>query len=321
MWKKTVIYAAVIMTVLLLLLLWQAQKEREQQEQILETLYKEAYPFIVQKQQLKNELDQLEEDYQILKKGIATAEIIISEINEELFIDLYPLAQEYQITGVVALSREMLLSDGSSNMQEQFDEMLENGWSYCLSWDGNGEFSVWLEEMEQLLSSRNMAIPEVVYFEPGSYFAGADKWLMERGFSVAVHHGEEELPLILTEPEDGIWHPGCRSWNDTGIRTTVEGFISTGGNLTFSVGFTEGKDIYEHESFQIMLDFIESYRNDGRLMITDFSTARTICEEEAKEGSLQEAQWLDEKAKLQAQIEEMEERIEEIYGRLYEEKR
>lgn len=313
--KRIASFLIVLLAGLLAFLLWQDHREQQQNEKHLTALADEVQPLDQKRQELQSELTLLEKEYEARMEGVSMEELLITELDAILYTDMYPLTQEYQVTGVLALSQEQFPDQEGKISREQFNELINNGWSYCLSWSGEGDLSVWLTGMQEQLKAAGLAMPEVLYFQSGAYSMEADSIIQGFGISIAVHHGEEDLPYIITESEEGIWHPGSYPWNTSGIRDVIDGLVNDGGNLAFTVSFNQEKDIYKDQSFRIMLEYIADYRANEQLLVTDFLNARS-CMQNAENGNVELKTELEtKKAEIQLQIEELKQQIEEIYSK------
>lgn len=312
--KKTICIITVLLVGMIALIYWYFSGQEKQKEEQLSALNAQAQPLERRKWELQNELASLDADYKTRTASQATEQLILLEVNAEVYTIVYPQMQGYQAAGVLALSQEEFPGREGKITLEQFDEMKEAGWTYCLAWNGEEDLSDWLKDMRQLLAKEELQMPETVYFAEGTYFADADRILSSFGISVAVQHGETGLPLATLGSGEGIWHPGARTWNGTDIYQITDDFIQAEENLAFTVSFTQDASIYNYDSFTNMLENISSYCEDGRLLVTDFQTARA-CQEDAEKQAAELAEELEaEKEAIKAQIRELEEQINAIYA-------
>lgn len=72
----------------------------------LETLRAEANPLEHKKWKLEQELKSLERSYTSQMRGIGTASILVTELKEEVYSELYPLMEEYGMTGILTVSKD-----------------------------------------------------------------------------------------------------------------------------------------------------------------------------------------------------------------------
>ena len=325
--KKISVVITLLLAVFLLAALWYVQRQEQTDAGRYEVLDQEALPLQVEKRELERELDALEENYEQQMKGMPTAEIVVTDMDEALYDQLYPVMQEAGLQGIMALSDTEYFGRAGNISVSQFNEMLEAGWGYCLGWDGEGDFAEWMSGMAERLRDTRLSVPEAVYFAQGSYSSEYDEILRQYDVTVAVHHGEEEKAVIVTDDGQGdIWYPGAIVWNRSGVRNDFAELISAGGNLTVSVRFAEDggentaqdtdREIYVENSFRNMLEYITQQISEGKLLVmTGFEAARA-CRTEAENSAAGLLQELETRRQdLEAQIGELESRIDEIYGR------
>lgn len=313
--KKAIYIVTALLIGVMALLYWYLSAQERQKEEQLSALNAQVQPLETQRWELQNKLASLDADYKSRITSVATEQLVFLELDAEVYTDVYPQMQENQAVGILALSKEEFPDQEGKITLEQFDEMKKAGWTYCLAWDGVEELPVWLEDMCQLLEQEELTIPDTVYFAENTYFAEADQILSSFGVSVAVHHGETGLPLVVGGSAGTIWHPGARTWDGIGIRQVLDELVLTEDNLTFTVDFTTGDALYTHESFVNLFEYILEYRENDLLRITDFQTARA-CQEDAEKQAAELAEELEaEKEAIKAQIRELEEQINAIYAR------
>lgn len=312
--KKTICIVTVLLVGITALLYWYFSEQEKQKEDLLSALNAQAQPLETRVWKLQNELASLDEDYQSRTASPATEQLIFLDLDEAVYTEVYPLMRDYQAVGVLALSKEEFPGQAGKITSEQLAEMLADGWTCCLAWDGAEDLLVWLEDMHQLLEQERLTMPDTVYFAENTYFAQADQILTSVGVSVAVHHGETGLPLAAGGPDEEVWHPGCMPWNVSGIMDITDNFILAQQNLAFTVSFISGDSLYTYDAFTEMFAYISEYRQNDGLLITDFQTARA-CQEDAQKKRAELAEELEaEKEAIKAQILELEEQINAIYA-------
>lgn len=118
----------------------------------------------------------------------------------------------------------------------------------------------------------------------------------------------------MTDAGEGVWRPGAKIWNYSGVRTDIDNLVGKGGNLAFTVSFEQtSNDVWKESGFQSMLDYINKYIREGKLIVTDFETARSCHMETAEEAEGLSQELKERKETLEKEIEELEKQIDEIY--------
>lgn len=252
------------------------------------------------------ELKKLEESFAENVKGIATEELVVTETNSRLYSELYPLMQKYSFVAEIAVDKNLFEELPGNITLVQLKEILNSGWSVCFKYNGYEDLKAWIEEMRGLFTRNGLPIPEAVYFSQGVYKSEYDAVLAQCGITMAIHHGEENLPIMVTEPEDGaIWHIGARPWNGDSIRNVIGNLLNEGANVVFEVNFQSGDAQFDSLGFREMLNYVEDFIKKGELQMTTFHGARNI----QHESGLKKAQY---EAENGAALEEMKSKIDSI---------
>lgn len=316
MLKKISIIVSIALSICLICGLWKVYQDNNVQSKYYESVDKQARPLRVQINDLEKEMKNLEDEYSQKMKGIATEQILFTELDEELYTEVYPMMED--IPGVLALSQSEIFGQNGKITRTQFNQLLHAGWSYCLSWDGDGELSTWLADMAEQLRTSGLEMPATVYFSDGSYSSDAKEILIQYGVTTVVHHGEESQALMITDDDtdDGdvdIWYPGAVAWNYSGVTTDIDTLVEQGGNLVFTVSFRQERDMWKEISFQNMLDYISDYIQSEKLIVTDFPSARARHTGENAQESGLSAELEQKKAELQEEIDALQRQIDELY--------
>ena len=310
--KKLAIVLSLVLAVCLGIALWQLDRQEQARQELYQALELQTRPLRLQRNSLERELQNLEKDDYALSQVHATEEILVVELDAALYEQMFPVMQQAGVCGVLALSQTEFFDLPGKITRAQFDELLDAGWSYCLSWDGSAELAPWLDEMIDLLDQEGLYMPSAVYCAPNCYSTDLDPILAQYQVDVVIHHGEESLPLMVSKAEEGIWRLGAKVWNYGGVKIDLENLVSRNGNLVFTVSFDASRnDTWSKSSFQSMLEFISSYVASDRLMVTDFQTARTYHTLSDEDGGTLDLE--QRRAELQAQIDALEEQINAIY--------
>jgi hypothetical protein len=303
------------MIVGLVVLVWNGNKSDKARQQSIEAMQQELVPLETEVNELQEKLNNLKKESGTQSVGVATEELLVLELDTELYTGLFPLLKKYETCGVLALSETELPGLPDKITEQQFRNLINQGWSYCLGWDGTTELSDWLEQMQEYLKELDLEMPDIVYFPSGSYSTELDAVLSEYGITIAIHHGEEQLSIMNAEDfNEEIWHPGAKTWNYSGVKMDMTALAKSGMNMVFTVSFQQEESLYMEENFQSMLDYIADFRENDQLMVTDFATARSAkIEAEAEKASRQE-KLEAEQEELQAEIADLESQIKEIYA-------
>lgn len=309
------IVAAVFLAGVLLFLFWQEKITEGEKEEAYVNMEKELRPLDLDKRKIRQELDDLSEVYMDESQGMASLVLLFTDMDEIIYTEIFPKMKEHGFIGVLAISKEQFPGQAGCLSKEQFRELIDAGWKYCLKWEKDVVTNEWLATVSKLMREAEVSRPETVYFPQDSYDAQLDNFLTRQGYSVAIHHGEGDLPLILPESGEGLWHPGAYGWNQKGVSTLLSDAISQRGNLVFTVGTDSESEEYLEEDFSMMLKKVNDYCQAGDLMVTDLITAREYRRnlEDGQEGRTLKYQ--EQKAELEKQLSEIEDEIDSITER------
>ncbi len=287
-----------------------ARLTRAEREEIL----LQAEPLELERDRLTIHRDQRQAEVDKLSHALATEQLLFLELDPLLMTEVFPLLQERELPGVLGLSAGNLPGDPGKISREDFDRLLAAGWEACLVYDGSGDFAAWDRDMSARLASAGIEKPKTVYFPEERYDAALDSQILVGGYTVAVHHGESFRPLIAGEVEGELWLTGAHPWNYEGVRDQIRNVVGKGGQHCYTLRFTEGREAYKTDSFQNMLNFIQPFLDDGQLVVTGFLHARELHDPALNGADEARAQWLQEKAELDARIHELDGQIQAIYA-------
>lgn len=313
--KKIMAVFAVAVAVMVTVMLWMDDKGQQKKEAQLQVLAEQAGLLEAEKQRLQNELGRLEREYEIRMKGMATEEILVTELDDILYTDMYPLMKEYDAFGILALSEKEFPGENGKITEKQFQKMMADGWSYCLAWDGTGRLADWLDRMKERLEGLKLKLPGAVYICNDAYTKEMDSVLLDYGITAAVCQWNGGAAEIVSGTGEDVWTLSSYPWNTSGVKSVIHELVRSKGNLTFTVSFTQQNDLYQREYYRNMLSFIADYRNTEELMVTDFAEARAI--RQAADLTRRETQQeLEEKREeLQSRIAETDRQIRALYAK------
>lgn len=277
--NKIFIIATLALSVLLVLMFrFQKQKEHEKTMYLVE--YNRSLVELSQeKTMLQDELAQLEREFQYKYAGQGTITLLFKDLNSVLYEEIRPQLQSFNMAGVLMLSQEQFPGTGSCISMAQFQQMLLEGWEYCLEWNGSAdewssegegnELERWLSQMQTLLAENNLEMPKTLYFQEGIYQNQYDAVLKEYGILTAVHHGENEEPRIsVTFEKNAVWHLGAYPFHVQGGKTYVETCEEEKGSLAFTIGGGSQQEKYTKSSLNSLLEQLQERVEGETLKVT-----------------------------------------------------
>ena len=250
-----------------------------------------TYDLQVQKQSLLVEYANVEEYY---LKSIADGSymgIMFTELDETLYNDVFPMflkrtdgaRRSAPVIGFMALYEGNMPGDEDKITRPQFDIMVEAGWEYVLYWDGEGELEEYIPRMKEVFNSLGLKFPNVILFRSRTYSSSYDKYLKNQGIAHAIHHGEENLPIIDMNADSQIWRPGSIGWNTHGqANLLLNSVVGKGGVAFFEVNFSDttgefrfdASDVSRTAAFGRMLDVFENLIIEDDLEVMNLDLAK-----------------------------------------------
>lgn len=313
---KLIVFVAVIITIgFLIFFLWredQIKKEIDvhytQMEEEMESLTKE-------KQQLENDLSNLEKNYNNETQGISSVVFLFTDLNENIYTDIYPLMKEYGFVGTLTLSPTTFPGQDNCLSLEQFSELIKMGWQCCLKWDESNDIDKWLESCKDIAKKAGINLPEVVYFPENSYRSEYDESLIRQGISIVVHHGEEKLSLTTLESKDNFWYLGAVPWNRDGASSMLSNVINKKGDILFTIGSDSQKESYKKNRFNSMLTKINKFSKANNIFVSSLLDVREYRKELENKRTGLENNFISQKEELETKISELDKKIDSIYDK------
>lgn len=274
MMKKIVPIVTIVLAIGLFAFICVVQNQDKKVVDQYESRDEQSRTLKVKQKQLEQELETLEKTYEKSKAPNAVGEIIFTDLNEQIYSVCYPIMQEYEYTGTLALSMEKFPGEEGCMTVEQFRELMEAGWDICITWQTETAVNRWWPNFQNKLTVLGVEPGEVVYFPSGTYSADAETAIQELGFKIAVvYKGGDESPLQL-QYEEGIWHVGAVGLMSTKPRLWLNEAVAQDANVAYLVGFEAEEELYNEKSFRSMLNCLDEYEATDELIVTNIDDAR-----------------------------------------------
>ena len=287
--KKIIVAVTVVLTIAMGLFLWNANRQEQEEVARYEEINEKRRPLLVKKQNLEQQIVDLEKEYEANKLPKGTTQVIFTGLEADVFNICYPIMKEFEYTGILALSLTQLPGMEGLMSVEQFQQLITEGWSICIKWDSETPVRNWWPELQNQVKALGLETGSTVYFTTGTYSKALDAELQQMGFSIVVHHGEEHDSLIQLNDEEGIWHLGAVGLMGEKPKLRLTEAIAQKGNITYLVGFQLEDEKYDERSVRSMLSYFDAYEANLELIVSDMETARQhyrerlVTYEQAKE--------------------------------------
>lgn len=294
--------------------IWKERQENQEVQRKAARLEKELSPLEVEKNRLQQELAALKSDYKEELKGDGSFVLLFTDLSETIYTEIFPKMKNYGFTGILTISPVQYPGQEGCLSTEQFKSLLDAGWACCLKWEEDAKPEEWLSDSRETVRVVGIAEPETVYFPEKTYSSDLDSFFVKEGFTAAVHHGEGDLPLVTSEAEDGLWHPGAMAWSQSGAEQMLEEAALRGGNLVFTVGSDSEQEQYEEEAFANMLWRVKNYCDEEGMRVYGLLEAMEYRREVGEGDSEAEKGYKEKRRSLEEEIAGLEEEMERITG-------
>ena len=314
--KKAGVIAAVVVAVICVLggLGFFGLKEYQKQQRTEEEnarQEKELRPLRMEKYDLRDQLQELEKNYNLKLQGVGTASMLFTRPDVRVYTEVWPVMKEYGFTGVVAVSGTGMPGMEGCMSIEQLKELQGAGWEVCISWSGEESFDDWYGSVAGQLMQAGIAYTPVMYFPAGSYSAACEEVIAPAGFSIAIHHGEAG-EIIVDADSEGVWHPGAVGLQGNAPKTQLESAVQKKGNIIYTIGYELPDEMYNEQMFRSMLKYFQSYHANKGFQVMGVTGAREYRSQLATGMEGLKAEYEQQKAELEARIEKLEQKIQEI---------
>lgn len=311
-WRTIGIAVIAIAAVGIIAFMWTENRAAQERQNANEAMERELRPLEVERHRLQQELETVKTDYRRESQGTGSLVLLFTDMDEQIYTEVYPQMEEAGFRGVLTLSKDSFPGAAGCMSKKQFRELTDAGWECCLKWDADADIADWAAEGGRLSRAAGIALPETVYFGAETYDSAEDPVLLKKEFLTVVHHGEEKLPLITSEIGDGIWHVGAMPWGQRDAQQMAQEVMAQKGSLVFTAGHDSEEEEYDEARYASMLGYIQSCCEDGDLKVMTLSEAREYWKEIADGREVLTDDYNGRRADLETRIEELEQQIDEI---------
>ena len=286
---------------------WQTRLAHQAEQQEIQ---RQMVPLQQEKRALMDQMVQLEKQLNGKMSEPATVQILFSQLDERLYLEVFPAMLQYGLKGIMALSGDQYPGAPGCITARQFDEMIRDGWTYCLQWDGS--MALWdaFTAAQWMMPENAIEMPDTIYLNPGVYTKKLDTDLVSQGVRMVIHHGEDGLPVDITDTQGSLWHLGSALWKNETARQILKTNLDNRGNLVFDVKFDWEGQAYDSLGIRDLLYAISTGVTEEVVQVTDFSEVKklyTYTEDNYR--------WLR-KEDLSSQMSEIQDRIDELDAQL-----
>lgn len=304
---------ALFLALLLGLFVFIENKKSMQASQELLSLEEKLRPLNVKKQNLTRELKELDRNYEASRRPKATAQLLFTEADSRVYEVCYPLMKEQKLTGVLALSEQSFPGMEKCMTEQQFKELLDEGWSICARFNSSARLTSQWDSLKKKLDAIDAELPTTAYFANTVYNTNLDSTLTKCGFSIVVHHGEQKLPVVQPKAENGIWHIGAVGLKGQNPKILFFDALEKQANLATLINFTSEDELYTERPFNDFISTCSQRVASEELLVVSPEDARAHFQNRIEEANPEAKQeYLTKKKELQTELEKVQKEIEEL---------
>lgn len=315
-WKLVIVFVIFIITIgVLLLLFFQEDQIKKEKDVYYGKMEQEVETFVKEKKQLETDLLDLEKKYDNEINGKASVELLFTDLNENIYTDIYPWMKEYGYIGTLAISPKSFPGQKDCLSMKQFKELINAGWQCCLKWDESSDINEWLSSCRELAKALEIKLVNAVYFPTGSYHSKYDEILMKEGILVVVHHNENDLLSINSKFKNDLWYSSALAWNSNQATSILSNLMNQKGNMVYTIGSESIYEKYEEGNFIAMLKRLKSFSEKNSILVYNLLEAREYCKEIENKRESIENNYKPQKEVLESKIAELDKKIDSIYDK------
>ncbi len=289
---------------------WRDYQTQQEQAAGREEAEKLLRPLDVEWNRIQQEIDDLEEEYSLKMEGTGTAEVLFTHPDARVYEEAYPIMEEYGYTGVLAVSEQQFPGTEGNMSLEQFQELIQAGWSTCIVWSGDDMYT-WLGALALKMQETGVPGSSVMYFPSETYLKEYDEILLAHGFAAAVHHGEAG-EMDTAAGEGGIWHPAAVGLQGETPKYRLDDAVKNKANIVYTVGWQQEDEMYNEKMLRSMLSYFKQYQEESGLQVMDIAGAGEYRQQLENDKGAIEQEYLQKKEELERQKEDIERQMDEI---------
>ncbi len=290
----------------------------------------EIEPLIKQRSQLSQQYTHAEDLIKEKHEDIPNSNItlLFLGVQSEIFTDIYPsIAQKTSVVkGTLCLTADTLPGDEGCITIQQLDDLLSDGWSLALLFEGSGEdeLSAFLVDVRQRLATLGIQTPDTLACRPGSYSPKLDDFILQEGFLHVIHNAEEQTPRIDKTVDSELFHPGAVGWRaDNMQRFFMAELMQYGGCACFTIDL-DGKNADTNldlsndslvTSFNKMIEAIDGWAKEGLCTAQDVAFGLKNRQIYVKTAQIIEAEVKELREQIEKQLDEIEVALAVIYDK------
>ena len=312
--KKACISLTIVLSIFMAGMLWKVHEKEETHNRLFQQIEIETRSLRLELYQAELELANQRKKFERQKKGNSTINFLFTDAGESVYTEAAPLMEEYGFCGIIVLSEQELPGRSGYLTIRQFQELLDEGWSWCIGvQEDEAQPKASCQRVAQWAKSNGIQAAEGVYFPDGTWTESCDEWMKDQDIKIAVM--EQEKDVVVTETEAEIWHVKLLDWRNEYRREKLEQAVADGGNLVYSIQYGKNTLGSDKEYLLSMIQRIDSYCQSDHAQVATLTEACEYRKSVESGRDQAETLWAKEKEELERKIEKLNEEIDAVYAR------
>lgn len=295
-----------------IVLIHATQGERPVAPSKLEELNVKLESLRVEKNRIEDEISKKQGEYDTLVNGKGNIILMFKDVDNRLYTEIKNGVSKHGMTGTILLSKKEFPGQSGCMTMNQFKEMLQMGWKYCINWEAGESKDTWMSYWSHKLGDNSLEMPKAVHFEKNAYSEELDAFLLQNGFEVCIQQDIGGSVLIVDKCEGSPWDICTVPWNASGAKTLMQQAALAGGTIVFGFGSQKDTEEYKDTVFASMMSTLRDYVKNDKILITDVISAKK--DEEVPADVRKELEVIGkEMDDLKAQLTEVEKEMDKAY--------
>ncbi|MBQ1260800.1 MAG: hypothetical protein IIX96_02185 [Clostridia bacterium] len=339
-WIRALLAFAVVLSLIILLGMSVLEKIEENTIAKRERLIQNELitsGLIAERVELESQLAKLSES----ERRIGTATFLFTEPNEVIYDELYAAMTLWKIQGTIAISDTSLPGDEGNMSVAEYKAMLDSGWSAAVIFDGDGSLADYLDALVARLAPLGIQLPNTLYFRgfvgeegyfgltveaDGSYKIGAElsrimedyyiKFIVQETYQTKpVCHEDFDKPFVYCEAVGFNAYLGTENNKKLLSQQSLIKCAETGGAVVYTIGFDPESTTGDFYGVTDTDDTTDDFNRMLTRIAGDYKSALHIMNlNEVKEQRNRpvDTEILEEKARLQAELDEVLAKIQAV---------
>lgn len=309
------ICAIILAAVIFFLIKGELSKSNELKQHRSEIEF-ETMEFSSQKKALQAELKALKNNLEEKKAGTISLILSFTQLDERFSTEILPLLNENKITATLCLSDETIKYFEQEDSTYSISDLTDLGWSIGVYWNGEQDLQSWALSLSESNSYYNEGL-SILFIDRYNYQSELNDIICSLGFNHVIIKCNGNTDVV-ENTDNRLNIINAFNWNTTASSQALSNRNISGSQVVFLIG-TEGKELaYESSQFNAMISTAMEKVDNKEIIITDPDGALQRVAKNVEEYSQAVSEYEDKSAKIEAEIAELDDKIDRVYDEYFE---